>query len=104
MHFIEPSFFEIQYVLTFWRRSILTLAFIELDLQKVHFNPILTYNSEVWRAYKKSYLQFRKSYLEVSNKAINVACRTELGRFPLLIAINQRIMITPHIFNKQRSS
>ena len=30
--------------------------------------------------------------LEVSNKASNVACRAELGRFPLIIAINQKIM------------
>ena len=33
-----------------------------------------------------------KRYLEESNKASNVACRAELGRFPLIIAINQKIM------------
>ena len=74
-------------------------------------SPILTYKSEVWGAYAKSdlkscdssqiektHLQFCKRYLEVSNKASNVACRAELGRFSLIIAINQKIRITPHIF------
>ena len=68
-------------------------------------SPILLYNSEIWGGYVKSdfkawdgkqierrHLQFCKRYLEVSNKASNVACRAELGRFPLLIAINQRIL------------
>ena len=66
-------------------------------------SPILTYNSEVWGVYtkpdfktwestqikkkNKTHLKFRKRYLEVSNKACNVACRAELGRFPLIIAI-----------------
>ena len=70
-------------------------------------SPILTYNSKVWGAYAKSdlkswdmyssqientHLQFCKRYLEVSNKASNAACRAELGRFPLIIAVNQKIM------------
>ena len=68
-------------------------------------SPILTYNSEVWGTYAKSdlkswdssliektNLQFCKRYLEVSNKASNVAFRAELGTFPLIIAINQEIM------------
>ena len=33
-----------------------------------------------------------KRYLEVSYKASNMACRAELGRFPLNIAINQKII------------
>ena len=41
---------------------------------------------------EKSHLQFCKHYLEVSNKASNAACRAEHGRFPLIIAINQKIM------------
>ena len=41
---------------------------------------------------EKKKIQFRKRYLEVSNKASNVACRAELGRFPLTIAVNQKIM------------
>ena len=40
----------------------------------------------------RTHLQFCKRYLEVSNKASNVARRAELGRFPLIIAINQRIL------------
>jgi len=68
-------------------------------------SPILTYDSEAWGAYAKSdlkswdsfqiektHLQFCKRYLEVSNKASNVACRAELVRFPLIIPINQKIM------------
>ncbi len=68
-------------------------------------SPILLYNSEIWDGYVKSgfkawdglqiertHLQFCKRYLEVSNKASNVAYRAELGRFPLLITTNQRIL------------
>ena len=68
-------------------------------------SPILTYNSEIWGVYtkpefkawdssqiEKTHLQFCKRYLEVSNKASNIACRAELGRFPLNIAISQRIL------------
>ena len=61
-------------------------------------SPILTYNSEVWGVYTKSdfkswenspiektHLQFCKRYLEVSNKASNIACRAELN-------INKRML------------
>ena len=67
--------------------------------------PILSYNSEVWGMYTKQdfkkwdsspiekiHLQFCKRYLEVNNKASNLACRAELGRLPLIIPINQKIM------------
>ena len=63
-------------------------------------SPILTSNSEIWGVYVKpdfkfwdrsqigkTPLQFCKHYLEVSNKASNMACRAELGRFPLIVAI-----------------
>ena len=68
-------------------------------------SPILTYNSEVWGAFVKSdskswdnfriektYLHFCKRYLQVHNKSSNVACRSELGRFPLIIDINNKIL------------
>ena len=68
-------------------------------------SPILTYNSEVWGAFVKSdfkswdnsgiektHLHFCKRYLEVHNKSSNVACRSELGRFPLIIDINNKIL------------
>ena len=68
-------------------------------------SPILTYNSEVWGAFVKSdfkswdnsgiektHLHFCKRYLEVRNKSSNVACRSELGRFPLIIDINNKIL------------
>ena len=41
---------------------------------------------------EKINLKFCKHYLEVNNKASNVACRAELGRLPLIIPINQKIM------------
>jgi hypothetical protein len=60
-------------------------------------SPILLYNSEVWGAYEKNdynnwenseiekaHLRFCKLYLGVNRKATNVACRGELGKFPLL--------------------
>ena len=68
-------------------------------------SPTLTYNSEVWGAFAKSgfkswdssaiektHLQFCKRYLEVHNKASNHACRAELGKFPLIIDINKKIL------------
>ena len=70
-------------------------------------SPILTYNSEVWGGclceirfssrgtapqLKKTHLQFCKRYLEVHNKASNIACRAELGKFPLIIGINKKIL------------
>ena len=69
-------------------------------------SPILTFrNSELWSAFVKSdfkswdnsgiektHLHFCKRYLEVHNKSSNVACRSELGRFPLIIDINNKIL------------
>ena len=62
-------------------------------------SSILTHNRKS-RVHMQNYLisnpwtvpRSRKRHLEVSNKASNVACRAELGRFPLIIAINQKIM------------
>ena len=68
-------------------------------------SPILTYNSEIWSVYAKpdfktwdgsqierAHPQFWKRYLEVNNKASNIACKAELGRFPLNITINKKIL------------
>ena len=41
---------------------------------------------------RKLTLQFCKRYLEVHNKASNIACRAELGKFPLIIDINKKIL------------
>ena len=41
---------------------------------------------------EKIHLKFCERYLEVNNKASNVACRAELGRLPLIIPINQKVM------------
>ena len=67
--------------------------------------PILTYNSEVWDAYvkhdlgsidktpfEKAHLKFCKYYRGVSRKATNLANRAELGRFPLKILIDQKLL------------
>ena len=63
-------------------------------------SPILSYNSQIWGVYvkhdfkawdntptEKTHLKFCKRYLEISNKASNVASRSELGRLPLIINI-----------------
>ena len=68
-------------------------------------SPILIYNSEVLGAFVKSdfkswdssgiektHLHFCKRYLEVHNKSSNVACRAELGRFPLIIDISKKVI------------
>ena len=41
---------------------------------------------------EKAHLQFCKRYLEVNNKASNMACRAELARFSLNVTINQNIL------------
>ena len=66
--------------------------------------PILTYNSKVWDVFFKSdfkywdtsptekgHLHFCKRYLQVNNKASNIGCRAELGRYPLIFDIDKRI-------------
>ena len=41
---------------------------------------------------KKTHLKFCKRYLEISDKASNVASRSELGRFSLIINIYKNIL------------
>ena len=66
--------------------------------------PILGYNSEVWGIYTKQdfkkwdnsaiekiHLKFCKRFLEVNNKASNLACRAELGRLPVVVPIDQKL-------------
>ena len=45
-----------------------------------------------WFPNREIDLKFCKRYLEVNNKASNIACRAELGRLPLLIPLNPKIM------------
>ena len=45
---------------------------------------------------KKTHLHFCKRYLEVHNKSSNVACRAELGRFPLIVDMNKKILNYVH--------
>ena len=47
----------------------------------------------------KTHLQFYKRYLQVNNKASNVACRAELGRLPLNITISKKSSTTLYIFS-----
>jgi hypothetical protein len=81
-------------------------------------SPILLYNSEVWGAYEKNdlnkwdnsetekvHLRFCKLYLGVNRKASNMACRSELGRYPLLISIKKNIInYFKHIFKLDDNS
>ena len=68
-------------------------------------SPILTQNSEVWSTLlsqisivgttlqsKGAHLQFCKRYLEVHNKALSMASRSELGKYPMIIDINGKIL------------
>ena len=68
-------------------------------------SPILTYNSEGWGTFVKSdfkswdnspiekgHLPFCKRYLEVHNKASNMASRAELGKYSMIIEINKKIL------------
>ena len=43
-------------------------------------------------AIEKTHLQFCKRYLLVHNKASNIACRAELGKFPMIIDIDKKIL------------
>ena len=73
--------------------------FLANKLFDAMISPILTYNSEIWGVFtkpdfkswdssqiEKAHLQYCKRYLEVNSKGSNVACRAELGKFPLTIA------------------
>ena len=81
-------------------------------------SPILTYGSEVWGVYEKqdfekwdktpiekAHLRFCKYYLGVNSKASNLACRSELGRFPLKVFIDKLILkYFNHIMNLPENS
>ena len=56
---------------------------------------------------EKIHLQFCKRYFEVNIKASNLACRAELGRLPLIMPINEKIMkyfIYTYLKNKDNDS
>ena len=78
-------------------------------------SPILYYNGEVafaksnfksWdsSAIEKTHLQFCERYLEVYNKASNIACRAELGKFPLIIDISKKILNYLNYFQEKEES
>lgn len=81
-------------------------------------SPILTDNSEAWGVFIKSdfkywdtspiekgHSQFYKRYLQVSNKASNITCRAELGRYPLIFEINKSILKhISYLQSKEQSS
>ena len=54
---------------------------------------------------EKTHLHFCKRYLKVSNKASNAACRGELGRLPLIVGINEKILnYIMYLFEKDEDS
>ena len=68
-------------------------------------SPVLSYNIEIWVVYvkhdfrawdntptEKTHVKFCKRYLEISNKASNVASGSELLRLPLIINIYKNIL------------
>ena len=68
--------------------------------------PILLYSSECWGAYlhksiskfkskdiiEKLHTKFCKLILQMPKNATKIACKAELGRYPLLLNISKRIM------------
>ena len=67
--------------------------------------PILTYGSEIWALNatldhakwdkthtEQAHLNFIKHILEVNRSTNNLICTAELGRYPLSIGINTRII------------
>ena len=76
------------------------------------------YISEVWGLFIKSdfnywdtsliekgHLQFCKCCLQVNNKASNIVCGAELGRYPLIFDINKRILkYISYLQSKEQSS
>lgn len=81
-------------------------------------SPILTYGSEVWGVYQnhdfqkwdkshteRMHLRYCKFYLGVNNKATNLACRSELGRFPLNIQIDKlALKYYNHLYSLKENS
>ena len=54
---------------------------------------------------EKGHLQFCKRCLQVNNKASNIACLAELGRYPLIFDINKRILkYISYLQSKEQSS
>ena len=85
------------------------LSSLSLDIANKIFDaiilPILTYTAEVWGVFEKNefeywdktptekaHLKFCKVFLGVNRKASNLACRAEMGRFPLKIVIDKQIL------------
>lgn len=73
-------------------------------------SPILTYASLIWNLYSKTtfenwdkndtekvHLRFCRYFLGVSNKSSNIACRAELGLFPMKVIIDK---LTIKYFNQ----
>ena len=73
--------------------------------------PILTDNSEVSGTFvrsdvkswhksriKKAHFRFCKRYLEIQNKASNIVSRAELGKYPMIIDINEKIQLLTVLF------
>ena len=87
----------------------LKLTSLSLDIANKIFDaiilPILTYTAEVWGVSEKdefdywdktptekAHLRFCKAFLAVNRKTSNLACRAEMGRFPLKIVIDKQIL------------
>ena len=78
--------------------------------------PILSDNNEVsgtfvrsdvksWHKSRieKAHFQFCKRYLEIQNKASNIVSRVELGKYPMIVDINEKIQLLTALFNNMRT-
>ena len=92
------AFFKISRKINFRRLK----PVIACKLFDTFIPSILTYSSEIWSLYsnpsfetwdkndiEKVHLRFCRFYLGVNNKSSNIACRSELGRFPLKVTIDK---------------
>ena len=52
---------------------------------------------------KGAHLQFCKGYLEVNNKTLSMASRFELGKYPLIIDVDKKILKLSYLQDKDAS-
>ena len=69
-----------QYKYPYYKKQ--KLIYFKLDFKSWDNSPIET----------KAHLQFCKRYLAVHNKASNMASRAELGKYPMIIEVNKKIL------------
>ena len=90
------------------RKIYYELQTLKKEKEQLNYLDHAITEQEIRQAVKKETIisdKFCKRYLEVNNKASNLVCRAELGRLPLIVPINQKIMkYFVYLNNKNNSS